>query len=54
MTVYGLRKILANITNQNTKVAIKENHKINYGDNAPIDAVFEEDGVVCIASPKSL
>lgn len=54
MTVYELRKKLAEIINQNQEVAIKESNAISFGDNIPIDSVFEKNGRVYLAPPKSL
>ena len=54
MTVYELRKILANITNQNKEIVIKESNVINFGDNAPIDAICEKNGVIYIVPLESI
>lgn len=53
MTVYELRKKLAEIINQNQEVAINESNAINFGDNIPIADIFEKGGHVYLAPPES-
>ena len=54
MTVYELRQKLAAIVNQNKEVAIKESNAINFGDNIPIDDIYEKNGRVYVAPPETL
>ena len=46
MTVYELR--------QEKEVVISQSNAISFGDNAPIDGIYEKDGRVYLAPPEAL